>query len=52
MDISIRYRCDEEDHYCEDVTIMRGVTWREVFIEVGSIQSHATVLEIIRLDIN
>jgi hypothetical protein len=52
MNILIRYRCDEEESYCEDDTALWDTTWEAVLDEIKSIESHATVLEIQRLDID
>ena len=50
MNIKIRYRCDEEEVFCTDDTVLRDTTWAKVMAEVDSIEAHATVLEITRID--
>lgn len=48
MTVKITYRLDEYDEYMTDYTVMVGVTWEQVFVEVRSIEAHATVLTIER----
>jgi hypothetical protein len=51
MDITILYRLDEEEEYRTDTTILRSTTWPAVLAEIQSIEGHATVLEIKRMDV-
>lgn len=49
MDIRIRYRCDSEDYFTTDDTVLTNTTWEAVLREIMQIESHDTVLEITRI---
>lgn len=46
MNVTIRYRLDNEEVYTTDCNTLYNTSWDEVFEEVKSIEAHHTVLEI------
>lgn len=52
MRFYIRYRLDQEEFYCTDNHEFEAQSWEAVLAEIRSIESHNTVLELRRIDID
>lgn len=52
MKVKIHYRCDSEETFTTDDTILFANSWEDVFQEIKTIEASDTVISIERLDID